>query len=322
MKIKNVLLSMLAVSAAMLTTSCENGDREFDDFDRQAVYFAYQSPVRTITLGDDVYPTDLDNAHEFEVYATLGGVWKNKQDRKVEIAVDNSLCDGKTFEDGKPIVALPQNYYELESNQAVIEAGEIMGAVKVHLTDAFFNDPKVKEVHYVLPLKIVKADADTVLESKNYTLYAVKYKNKYTGCWLSHGTDEIDNNGKTSTNTREPEDFRKYDLRYLATTALNQCTYALTATVNGKEMTRNIVLTFDDKDNCTLSSADADFEVSGTGKWTRMGAPKAWGDKDRDLLELEYTAKFKNGAAYYKVSTKESLIMRDRQSKFETFNFK
>ena len=215
---------MLAVSAAMLTTSCENGDREFDDFDRQAVYFAYQSPVRTITLGDDVYPTDLDNAHEFEVYATLGGVWKNKQDRKVEIAVDNSLCDGKTFEDGKPIVALPQNYYELESNQAVIEAGEIMGAVKVHLTDAFFNDPKAKEVHYVLPLKIVKADAD--------------------------------------------------------------------------------------------------FEVSGTGKWTRMGAPKAWGDKDRDLLELEYTAKFKNGAAYYKVSTKESLIMRDRQSKFETFNFK
>ena len=134
MKIKNVFLSMLAVSAALLTTSCENGDREFDDFDYQTVYFAYQNPVRTITLGDDdVYPTDLDNEHKMNVYVTLGGVWENKQDRHVKIAVDNSLVEGKTFTDGSPIVAMPENYYHLTSNEITIPSGKVMGATTVEL---------------------------------------------------------------------------------------------------------------------------------------------------------------------------------------------
>ena len=195
MKIKNVFLSILAVSAAFLTTSCENGDREFDDFDYQTVYFAYQNPVRTITLGDDdVYPTDLDNQHKMNVYVTLGGVWSNKQDRHVKIAIDNSLVDGKTFEDGTPIVAMPENYYHLTSNEITIPSGKVMGATTVELTDAFFADAKAPSVNYVIPLKIIDA-SDSILESKNFTLYAVKFKNKYTGAWLSHGTDEIDENG-------------------------------------------------------------------------------------------------------------------------------
>ena len=92
------------------------------------------------------------------------------------------------------------------------------------------------------------------------------------------------------------------------------------------EITRNLVLTFDDAGNCTLSSADADFLVTGTGKWTYHGAKKAWNDTDRDLIDLTYDATFKYNygteARYKKISTKESLIMRDRQSKFETFNIK
>ena len=39
--------------AGALFTACENGDWEFSDYKYSAVYFAYQSPVRTITLGED-----------------------------------------------------------------------------------------------------------------------------------------------------------------------------------------------------------------------------------------------------------------------------
>ena len=323
MKIKNVFLSMLAITAAFLTTSCENGDREFDDFDYQTVYFAYQNPVRTITLGeDDVYPTDLDNEHKMNVYVTLGGVWKNKQDRHVKIAVDNSLVEGKTFADGTPIVAMPENYYRLTSNEITIPSGEVMGATTVELTDAFFADPKTPSVNYVIPLKIIDAGNDSILESKNYTLYAVKFKNKYTGAWLSHGTDEIDNNGTKTTNVREPEDFRGYDIRHLTTVSLNECDYTLTTTVGTKEVSGTIRLTFDGSDNCTLTSTSENVEVTGTGKWTSKGAIKAWNEKDRDLIELNYTIKFKDGDKYKTISTKESLIMQTRENKLETFEYK
>jgi hypothetical protein len=322
MKIKNVFLSILAVSAAFLTTSCENGDREFDDFDYQTVYFAYQNPVRTITLGDDdVYPTDLDNQHKMNVYVTLGGVWSNKQDRHVKIAIDNSLVDGKTFEDGTPIVAMPENYYHLTSNEITIPSGKVMGATTVELTDAFFADAKAPSVNYVIPLKIIDA-SDSILESKNFTLYAVKFKNKYTGAWLSHGTDEIDENGTKKTQVREPEDFRKYDVRHLTTVSLNQCDYTLTDNIGSTPVSGTIRLTFDNSDNCTLTSASENFEVTGTGKWISKGAEKAWNDKDRDLLELTYTIRYKAGTQYKQISTKESLIMQTRENKLETFEYK
>jgi hypothetical protein len=286
------------------------------------VYFAYQNPVRTITLGDDdVYPTDLDNQHKMNVYVTLGGVWSNKQDRHVKIAIDNSLVDGKTFEDGTPIVAMPENYYHLTSNEITIPSGKVMGATTVELTDAFFADAKAPSVNYVIPLKIIDA-SDSILESKNFTLYAVKFKNKYTGAWLSHGTDEIDENGTKKTQVREPEDFRKYDVRHLTTVSLNQCDYTLTDNIGSTPVSGTIRLTFDNSDNCTLTSASENFEVTGTGKWISKGAEKAWNDKDRDLLELTYTIRYKAGTQYKTISTKESLIMQTRENKLETFEYK
>lgn len=92
---------MMALGCMASVMSCENGDVEFPDFDYQTVYFANQTPVRTITLGDDVYPTDLDNKHMCQIYATMGGVNANKTDRKLQIAVDETLCSGKQFADGR-----------------------------------------------------------------------------------------------------------------------------------------------------------------------------------------------------------------------------
>ena len=56
---------ILAAMAGALFTACENGDMEFPDYKYSAVYFAYQSPIRTITIGEDEsVDNSLDNEHK------------------------------------------------------------------------------------------------------------------------------------------------------------------------------------------------------------------------------------------------------------------
>lgn len=91
MKVNSIKSLMALAAVALATASCENGDWEFPDYDHTAVYFASQSPIRTITLGEDVYDTSLDNEHKCQIMATMGGVYKNTTDRIIDIKVDNSL---------------------------------------------------------------------------------------------------------------------------------------------------------------------------------------------------------------------------------------
>ena len=87
--------------AVALNTSCSNGDWE-DSLEggtglggnngKVSVYFSMQEPIRTITLGndDDAVNTD-DNAHQFKLMATIGGVYSNGKDRKIAYTIDPSL---------------------------------------------------------------------------------------------------------------------------------------------------------------------------------------------------------------------------------------
>lgn len=287
---KRIYAFICGICALSAFTSCENKEVEFDDFDYQTVYFAKQTPIRTIVLGDNVYPTELDNQHQFEVYATVGGVWKNRQDRTIQVAVDNSLVTGKTFENGSPVQALPEDYYELLSNTLTIPYGKVMGAVKVQLTDKFFDDAKATSLNYVLPLRIVGAK-DSVLTGKDYILYGLKYINKYTGAWISHGTDEIDLNGVKSTETREAEYLEKNEIRYLTTEGLAVSNYSVPTTVEAYRyddaakaykktivsLPCNLKLTFGQDESCTVVPTTAGCTGSGSGKWTLKGAKNAWG---------------------------------------------
>jgi hypothetical protein len=132
-----IFLMLTAVLVSM--ASCTNQDAEFDNFDHQSVYFAYQYPVRTITLGEDIFDTTLDNQHKCKIMGTLGGVYSNDNDVTIDIAVANSLPAGFLFNAGEnEIVAMPSSYYTLSSNQIVIPKGQITGGVEVQLSDAFF----------------------------------------------------------------------------------------------------------------------------------------------------------------------------------------
>ena len=324
--------SLFAFTLSMMFTSCENGDVEFPDYDYQTVYFARQTPVRTITLGDDVYPTDLDNQHRCQIYATMGGMNTNKRTRTIEVEVAPSLCDGLKFADGRDVKPMPTTHYTLSGNTITIPAGEIMGCVDVQLTDDFFDDPASKETTYVIPVRM-KSASDSILRGKDYVLYAVKYKNKYHGCWLSRGTDVLSTTGESDqTITRMPDYWEKADLVYLTTDGLQQSRYNVSTNITsvddkGKSIvqtkTCSLILTFDANDHVTVSTDTEGCTATGSGQWARQAAKKAWGDKDRDQLTLDYNVTFTYESAGQTVTTtrktSETLVMRDRQSALEDF---
>ena len=289
-KIISYMLSILLAGA--LFTSCKNGDAEFPDYEGgTTVFFAYQYPVRTIVLGDDEYDTTLDKAHKCQIQATFGGSY-NGTNGSVQVAVDPTLVDNLTFIDGTPVKAMPTEYYSLSTTNLAFN-GKMTGTTEVQLTDAFFNDPDAVKNTYVIPLVMTsqtgfgKILAGTLKEGgvatrtdesqwetlpMDYILYCVKFQNKYTGFWLTNGNTSIDN-------------IEKAGIVQIETKSLTQSVYH--AHVNSKDV--DLLLTFDGSDNCTISSLTAGVTASGSGSWTDNGAKKSWGNKDRDLMELNYT---------------------------------
>ena len=90
----------------------------------------------------------------------------------------------------------------------------------------------------------------------------------------------------------------------------------------------DLILDIDENGVCTVSTETPGCSASGKGQWKRQGEPKAWGDKDRDLLTLNYSFEIPyvvneqtGERSSYKVTTEENLVMRDRQNKLEEFSF-
>lgn len=165
---KRISLIIFVIISAL--TAC-NKAWEFPDYKFSTVYFPYQSPVRTLVLGEDIYDNSLDNQHKFLVMATMGGVYENKKNITLTVAVENTLTNKLKFnaQNGDDVVALPSNYYVLPADMKInIPAGKVMGGIEVQLTDAFFADPRSIKNTFVLPLKIVSVtNADSVLRGSS-----------------------------------------------------------------------------------------------------------------------------------------------------------
>lgn len=305
----------------MLLGACHNKDIIFEDYPYQTVYFSYQHPVRTITLGEDIVNTDLDNAHKCKIYATLGGVYHNNKIVNITYAVDNDLVQGVSFSDGSEVTAMPTDYYSLASNTIEIPKDSISGGLEVHLTDAFFNDPDAIKNKYVIPLKMKSVtNADSILIDKDYILYAIKYINQWHGYYLRRGIDVIKgNNGNTAldnTNVRHQQYVEYDDVQQLTTKSLTETIFPLIfKDKNGYNVNCNLLLHFDDDNTCTISSATEGITASGSGKFVKKGEKNSWGNKDRDALYLAYEVNMVDEH----VSSKDTLVMRNRGVTLETF---
>lgn len=341
---KKSLYILASIIGGMTICSCENGDWDFPDFDHTAVYFAYQNPIRTITLGEDYYDTSLDNEHKCQILATMGGVYENKTDITIGFKVDNTLCDGFKFDaNGRDIQALPTSHYTLDNtSQMVIPSGKITGGVTVQLTDAFFNDPLSTELNYVIPLVMTSVNgADSILvgdakdeyigtanrlntdhwaeQPKDFILYAVKYISKYDANYLRRGVDNY-SGAKTGTEVRHAAYVEKDESLQdqFRTLGLNTVEWSRpTKDANLNDVDCRLKIDFDAQGNCTITSNSEEVEVSGSGSYVVDGDKNSWGGKDRDALYLDYTIKY----AGITCASKDTLVVRDRGVKAEWFKY-
>jgi len=332
LSIVNCQLSIALIIISVIFSSCKNGDWEFPDNENSKAYFAYQSPVRTITLGTDkVYDNSLDNEWKCQIMATVAGFYEIKKDIEITFKVDNSLCN-----DLENVTAMPSNYYSLSDNSKMIiqKGGKPIGGVVVQLTDAFFNDPLAISVNYVIPLVMTGVtNADGILDGtpaegvsnpnrlnpddwktlpKDYILYAIKYINQWDATYLRRGTDNITENGVAKTEKRQgtysPENDEVIGLNSISFTELEFPVN--NHRLNNLNLNMTFKLNFGNDGKCTFANGawkesqlvneyeDADIRVfdivvSGTGEYRIDGEKNSWGNKDRDALYLTYKAEYK-----------------------------
>ena len=314
MKLKKYIYGVALGALSLSFASCYNADKDFPDFEGgTTAYFAYQYPVRTLVLGNDIYDNTIDNAHKCQIWSTMGGAY-NGRNAYVDIVVDETLCNNLYFTDeggnpAEPVMPMPKSYYNLSSNQIAYN-GDSRGYVEVQFTDAFFNDPKSIENTYVIPLLMTNVKGidhiltgtpregltpsrtnteDWEILAKDYVLYCVKYMNPWQGKYIRRGVDNITEKGATSTVVRKDFSLVNTDLEHYKENPVNQndeiCgikTKNMTQAIFPVSFKRsggaasipcNLILTFNGN-QCTISTDDEGVTATGSGEYIVKGTEK------------------------------------------------
>jgi hypothetical protein len=312
MKLKKNIYGVVMGALSLTCVSCYNADKEFPDYQGgTTAYFAYQYPIRTLILGNDIYDNTIDNEHKCQIWSTMGGAYSGRN-ATVDIVVDPTLCDNLWFVDeggnpSTPVLPMPTEYYKLASNQIPYN-GDSRGYVEVQFTDAFFNDPKAIENTYVIPLVMTKANGiDHILTgtpragtepsrtnlsywevlAKDYVLYCVKYINPWDAKYIRRGVDNVTEKGVATTVVRKDMSLVNTDLEHykenpvnandevcsITTKSMSQAIFPVSFKTSGASITCNLILTFNGN-QCTISTDDANVTASGSGEFIEKGTDK------------------------------------------------
>lgn len=312
MKLKRYIYGAVLGVLTLSFASCYNSENEFPDFDGgTTAYFAYQYPVRTLILGNDIYDNSIDNEHKCRIWATMGGAYHGR-DAVASIVVDESLCDNLYFVDagGNPstlVTPMPSDYYELLSN-TIPYKGDSRGYVEVKFTDKFFQDPKALENTYVIPLVMTSVKGiDRILTgtpregltpsrtnvedwdvlAKDYVLYCVKYMNPWQGKYIRRGVDLVTEGGTTTEIVRKDFSLVNSDVeRYtenpinqndevcgIITKNMTQAIFPVSFKTSGASILCNLILTFNGN-QCTISTDDENVTATGSGEFIAKGSGK------------------------------------------------
>ena len=312
MRFKTYIYGVALGALSLTLASCYNTEQEFPDYEGgTTAYFAYQFPVRTLVLGNDIYDNTLDNQHKCQIWATMGGAYGGRN-AYVEIAVDESLCNNLWFVDdggnpSSPVLPMPSSYYNLSSNEIAYK-GDPRGYVEVQFTDAFFNDPKAIENTYVIPLVMKSAKGiDHILTGtprqgfspvrqnleewatlpKDYVLYCVKYMNPWQGKYIRRGVDNVTEKGVTKTIVRKDFSLVNSDVEHykenpvnqndevcgINTKNMSQAIFPVSFKTSGASISCNLILTFNG-DKCTISTDDENVTATGSGEFIAKGTER------------------------------------------------
>jgi hypothetical protein len=312
MKLKNYIYGIALGAFSLTFASCYNADHEFPDYEEgTTAYFAYQYPVRTLVLGNDIYDNTLDNEHKCRIWSTMGGAYGGR-DASVDIVVDESLCDNLYFTDeggnaAAPVLPLPKNYYSLLSN-SIPYNGDVRGYVEVQFTDAFFNDEKAIENTYVIPLLMTNVKGidhiltgtpreglspsrtnteDWEVLAKDYVLYCVKYMNPWQGKYIRRGVDKVTEKGVTTTVVRKDFSLINSDQEHYTSNPVNQndevcgintknmtqAIFPVSFKTSGASIACNLILTFSGN-TCSISTDDENVTATGSGEFINKGTER------------------------------------------------
>ena len=313
MKLKKYIYGVVLGAFSLTCASCYNADREFPDYEEgTTAYFAYQDPIRTLVLGNDIYDNTLDNEHKCRIWATMGGAYGGRN-ATVDFVVDPTLCNNLWFTDAggnpdTPVLPMPEAYYKLASNQIPYN-GDARGYVEVQFTDAFFADPKSIENTYVIPLVMTNVTGidhilrgtpreglspsrtcveDWDIEAKDYVLYLVKYMNPWQAKYIRRGVDIVTEKGITKTIIRKDTTLVNTDREHykenpvnqndeicsIRTKNMTQAIFPVSFKTSGASISCKLILTFNG-DQCTVSTDDADVTATGSGEFIAKGTEKS-----------------------------------------------
>ena len=313
MKLKKYIYGVALGAFSLSFASCYNADKEFPDYEGgTTAYFAYQFPVRTVILGNDIYDNTLDNQHKIQIWATMGGAYGGRN-AYVDIAVDETLCDNLFFTDDggnadEPVRPMPKEYYTLLDSKIPYN-GDSRGYVEVQLTDAFFNDPKAIENTYVIPLLMTGQNGfdhiltgtpreglspsrtnteDWEILAKDYVLYCVKYMNPWQAKYIRRGVDNVTEKGVTTQVVRKDFSLVNSDLDHykenpvnqndevcaIHTKNMTQAIFPVSFKTSGASISCNLILTFNGN-QCSITTDDENVTATGSGEYIEKGTEKS-----------------------------------------------
>ena len=332
----------LFISTLAILAGCTDQKIEFPDYNIQAVYFPLQTPLRTLSLGEDWIDNSLDKELKFDIGVSIGGMYENKKDWTVDYVVDNSLTTGVTV-GGSPLLYLPSSYYTLTpEGTATIPSGSFIGRIRVSLNQSFLNDPLAISGLYVMPLRITGTSADSVLSGrpatavpdlridadwvtgqtpKNWVLFGIKYVNAYHGNYLQRGR-YIRSQGGVPVETvvyrsKYVEGNRVISMTTSAKDAVicNSISNFTSSGTNIYQMKLAFTNITGNSGSVTISPVTGSiYSVTGTGQYIEKAkSTEGYSGLILQSMYLNYT--YTSGANTYAVT--DTLIFRDRAIKYE-----
>jgi hypothetical protein len=343
-KIFILLIFIIGIAA------CENQPWSFPDYDLQAVYFPIQTPVRTLSLGEDRIDNSLDKEFKFDIGVSIGGMYENKQDWTVDFKVDTTLLRNvyvysspQTYTIKTKVYPLPESYYTLNPKPTVtIPSGSFNGLIRIQLTDAFFDDTLAILGRYVIPLKITASSADSILSGspifsgadpriidqwypnmspKDWVMYGINYVNPYHGTYLHRGRDI-----RKTTATGLPFDTIVFRAKYVEKDALIKMTTVgrdetISNGLGNKLAGKNSMLLKFDNDKgtpCAITiskSPTSTYVVTGTGYYQDIATSnEQWTGLKWQSMYLYYS--YNDGIYTHQIN--DTLVFRDRGIKYTT----
>lgn len=185
-------IKILAIILSLGLGSCYK--EYIKDYDYTSIYFAYQTNVRTVVVGEGM---------KIEVGPAFGGEMVNSKDRQVALSLDNSLITPAMLTTMKTssitsiknyvtslteLKLLPADYYTISGLTTTIKKGQNSGTVVIRPDSVkFLSDPATLNAQYVLPFRITSGDADSILTAKNYAVIGLRYENMLFGNYIHGG---------------------------------------------------------------------------------------------------------------------------------------